>query len=122
MTTFARFDETRTYPVWEGITARAVRGDRITMALVDLEPGAIAADHQHDNEQLGFVVQGELTMTIGGETRLLRRGDTYVIPGGVPHGAVAGADGCVVIDVFSPPRDDWEKLERGEPSPSAWSG
>jgi quercetin dioxygenase-like cupin family protein len=121
MSTFINFNDTRPYRVWDGVVARAVRGERITMALVDLAPNSLVGEHSHENEQLGFVIGGSLTFTIGGATQELAQGDTYVIPSSVPHDATAGPDGCVVVDVFSPPRADWEKLERQEPSPSRWS-
>jgi quercetin dioxygenase-like cupin family protein len=77
------------------------------MAVVDLEPNVAVPEHRHVNEQLGFVGRGSVTMTIGGESRELGVGDTYVIPTDVPHAAVAGAEGATVVDVFSPPREDW---------------
>ena len=40
--------------IWDGVTAQAVEGDRVTLAVVDLEPGASVLEHRHDNEQLGF--------------------------------------------------------------------
>jgi quercetin dioxygenase-like cupin family protein len=120
MTAFSNFNDTRPYRVWDGVKARAVDGERITMALVDLAPNSVVAEHKHENEQLGFVIGGSLTFTIGGETRELIRGDTYVIGANVPHQASAGPDGCVVVDVFSPIRADWEKLPRDEPSSSRW--
>jgi quercetin dioxygenase-like cupin family protein len=120
MTVFSNFNSRERHQVWDGIQGRVITGERITMALVDLEPNAPVQEHSHHNEQLGFIVEGELTFTIGGETRTLRAGDTYSIPANVPHHAVTSSEGCVVIDVFSPVREDWEKLERHEPSPSAW--
>ena len=120
MPIFSEFNAQQPYAVWEGINARAIVGERMTMALVDLDPDMEVPEHHHPNEQLGFVMQGELTFTIGGETRTLHPGETYSIPPDVPHSAVTGAQGCVVIDVFAPVRADWEELERGDPSPSAW--
>lgn len=104
------------------MTARVVNGDRLTLAAVDLEPGAVVAEHRHENEQLGFVIQGSITFTIGGERREIGAGDTYAIPTMVPHEAVAGPNGCTVVDVFAPVRADWEKLERPEPFPPDWPG
>ncbi|HVB26693.1 MAG TPA: hypothetical protein VNE21_02135 [Mycobacteriales bacterium] len=43
-------------------------------------------------------------MTLDGVRRLLRADDIYHAPPGVPHGLVAGAGGCVIVDLFSPPR------------------
>jgi hypothetical protein len=68
-------------------------------------------EHHHENEQLGFVIAGMVTMVIGGEKRELHTGDTYAIPSHVPHSAVAGPDGATVTDVFAPVRADWAKIE-----------
>jgi quercetin dioxygenase-like cupin family protein len=120
--TFAAFDALRPYAVWPGVVARAVHGRELTLALVDLEPDAVVAEHRHVNEQLGFVVRGGLRFTIGGETRDLVAGDSYVIPSDVPHDALAGPEGATVVDVFAPPRADWEKAPRLAPAPGAWPG
>jgi unsaturated pyranuronate lyase len=104
----------------DGIKARAVTGDRLTMAIVDLEPNAISPEHKHDNEQLGFVIRGSMTMRIGEEVLELHAGDTYSIPSNVEHGAAAGPDGATVTDVFAPVRADWESRERLAPSAGDW--
>ena len=118
--TFRPLAELRPYAIWEGVTARVVNGERMTLAAVDLKPNAIVAEHHHDNEQLGVILQGTMTFTIGGETRHLSAGDTYVIPSHVPHDAVAGPEGATVVDVFAPGRADWEKLPRPDPFPPEW--
>ena len=108
------------YTVASGVTARAVNGKRMTLAVVDLEPGAVVPEHHHENEQLGFILQGTMVFTIGGERRDLVAGDTYEIPSNVPHDAVAGPEGCTAVDVFAPLRADWEKLPRPDPFPPDW--
>ncbi len=120
MSMFEPLQEIRPYELGEGITARAVNGERMTMAVVDLAPNAILAEHQHENEQLGFVVKGSMTMRIGDEMRELRAGDTYTIPSNMPHGAAAGPEGCTATDVFAPTRADWERLERSEARAGDW--
>jgi quercetin dioxygenase-like cupin family protein len=120
VTTFHSLSRLRPHLIREGITARVVEGERMTMAVVDLDPGAVLTEHHHENEQLGFVIAGIITMRIGGEKRELRAGDTYTIPSHVPHDALAGPEGCTVTDVFAPVRADWADLKRGEPSPGNW--
>ncbi len=120
MSTFHHLRDIRPYAIRQGITARAVEGGRMTMAVVDLDPGAVLPEHHHENEQLGFVIAGIITMRVGTETRELHAGDTYTIPSNVPHDAKAGPEGCTVADVFAPVRADWAKLERSDPSPGRW--
>lgn len=118
--TYDKLSDLRPYRLREGITARAVNGERMTMAVVDLDPGSILAEHKHENEQMGFVLSGSMTMRIGGEERELHAGDTYVIPSNTPHDAVTGPEGCTAVDVFAPIRMDWEQLPRLDPSSGRW--
>ena len=92
----------------------------MTLAAVDLEPGAVVAEHRHENEQLGFVIKGSVLFTIAGEKRQLQAGDTYAIPSNVPHHVVTGPEGATLVDVFAPVRADWEKLPRPDPFPPDW--
>jgi uncharacterized RmlC-like cupin family protein len=62
----------------------------MTFAVVELDPNTAVELHQHPNEQMGVVLSGSLRFTVGAEERELRPGDTYAIPGGVPHQAVSG--------------------------------
>jgi quercetin dioxygenase-like cupin family protein len=107
-------------PIWDGIRARVVEGREMTFAIVELDPGATAAKHEHANEQIGLVLKGSITFTVGDETRQLSVGDTYEIAGRVPHEATAGPEGAVVIDVFAPVRADWGALDAGDPQPPRW--
>lgn len=118
--TFESIADLPPYVVFKGITARAVRGDRMTFAVVDLEPGAALPEHHHENEQMGLVISGTITMRIGSDKRELHAGDTYVIPSDVPHDALTGPEGATVVDVFAPVRADWEQLPRLDPSPGSW--
>jgi quercetin dioxygenase-like cupin family protein len=117
---FRALADLRPYAIWNGVTARVVNGDRMTLASIDLGPGVAVPQHHHENEQLGFVIRGSLTFTIDGDSRVLNAGDTYVIPSHVPHDVVAGAEGATVVDVFAPIRADWEKLPRPDPFPPDW--
>ncbi len=98
--------------VWPGVVGRVVEGQRLTVAVVELAPGAIVPAHVHQNEQIGFVIEGSIAATIGDETAELHAGGTYSIPGGCRHELRAGPQGCVVADIFAPPREDWAVLER----------
>ena len=120
MSTFLELRGIRPHVLREGVTARAVTGERMTLAVVDLEPNSTVPEHKHDNEQLGFVIGGTLTMRIGSEKRELHAGDTYTIPSNVSHEATAGSDGATVVDVFAPLRADWASLKREEPSAGRW--
>lgn len=118
--TFRELRAIRPHVLREGVHARAVTGERMTLAVVDLEPNSTVPEHKHENEQLGFVITGAITMRIGSEKRELHAGDTYTIPSNVPHEAIAGAEGATVVDAFAPLRADWASLPRNEPSAGRW--
>ena len=117
---FRPLADLRPYKVWDHVYARAINGERMTLAVIDLEPNSVVPEHHHENEQLGFVLRGSLTFTIGGEKRELHAGDTYAIPSHVPHDVVVGPEGSSVVDSFAPIRADWEKLDRPDPFPPEW--
>ncbi|MBW4437057.1 MAG: cupin domain-containing protein [Pleurocapsa minor GSE-CHR-MK-17-07R] len=76
-----------------------------------LERDSVVPDHSHMNDQVGYVIHGRVEMTIGGIAKVLVRGDSYAIPGGIVHSARALED-SIAIDVFSPPRDDYRTEAR----------
>jgi quercetin dioxygenase-like cupin family protein len=111
------------FDVWgEAVRARRVQGERLTLAIVELAPNAVVPEHRHDNEQLGVCIAGSMRFRIGDETRDVGPGDTWNIPGGVPHQVDVGPDGATVAECFTPVRADWAALERleGRPAPT-WS-
>jgi quercetin dioxygenase-like cupin family protein len=108
--------------IWDGVAARAVHGDRLTLAVVELDPGSVVPEHAHEHEQLGLVLSGSVTFRVSDETRELRAGGTWRIPSNAPHEVHVGPEGAVVIDAFAPARDDWsdrEPLERPPRWPAA---
>ena len=88
----------------EGLRMDILQRPDVLFSFVTLEPGAVAAAHSHSEEQVVIVLEGEMTFTIDGEERVMKHGDIAVVPPWVPHGAVAGPNGCREVDVFSPPR------------------
>ena len=120
MSVYSNLSDLPPLPIWPGLLARLVEGDRITMAVVELSPGGVVGRHQHMNEQLGLVLAGSVTFRIGDEERALAPGDTYTIRAEVAHEAVAGPDGAVVLDIFSPVREDWRRFEAVAPQKSLW--
>ena len=106
--------------VWEGVTVRAVHGERLTLAVVELAPGAVVGEHSHDHEQLGMVLRGSISFRVGDEERELGPGETWEIRSNTPHHAVAGPDGASVLDLFAPPRSEWEQAEPADAGAARW--
>ncbi|HEX5164972.1 MAG TPA: cupin domain-containing protein, partial [Thermomicrobiales bacterium] len=100
---FYDIDKLPTLAPVAGIKMSVMVGGAMMANWVRIEPGAAVPTHAHEHEQIGLVLEGEILMTIGDETRALVPGHAYTIPGNLPHAAVAGPQGCLVLDIFSPP-------------------
>lgn len=88
---------------------RLITGDRMMLAHVYLKKGCIVPRHQHENEQLTYVLEGALHFWIGedGSKEItIGAGEVLHIPSNVWHKAEALED-TLDVDVFSPPRADW---------------
>ena len=120
MSAFDELAAVRPLAIWEGVLARAVDGEHSTLAVVELDPGSVVAEHSHENEQLGIVLSGSLNFRVGSEVRELGPGGTWRIEANTPHEVHAGPEGAVVIDAFAPRRDDWSAAEHSEPRPPRW--
>ena len=90
-----------------GTSIRPMWGEKVMMVIVDIADGRIVQTHSHPHEQAGTVLQGTMELTIGEETRVLRTGDFYVIPGDVDHSARSLGGACQALDIFGPPREEY---------------
>lgn len=117
---FDRLGDLAPQQLFEGFLARSVHGEQLTLAVVEIEPNAVLPEHEHVNEQFGMVLRGAARFTVGDETRELGPGDIWRIPAHTRHTLVAGPDGAEVLDVFSPPRDDWSELPALTPEQPRW--
>ncbi len=95
---------------------RLIWGEKVMAAIITVPANQPTSPfHKHPNEQLGIVLEGEVTLTIGDETRKLKQGDAYVAPANVPHGRAAVSKNQIkMLEVFSPPREDLVK--QGSPA------
>ena len=88
---------------------RLITGERVMLAHVYLKKGCIVPRHQHDNEQITYIVEGALKFWIGEDEKkelTVRPGEVLHIPPNVWHKAEALED-TLDVDIFSPPRQDW---------------
>ena len=102
--TWVRWDEQEPLEMLPGLRFQPVLGEGLMVNFVHFEPHTEAPLHWHDEEQISYVIDGELEFEVAGEQRLLRRGEAVVIPPNVPHGARTHDGPCLEIDVFHPPR------------------
>ncbi len=91
----------------EGAEFKAlVHGHKTMLCEFRLKAGVAVPLHEHPHEQIGYLVSGKMTLTIGDEKFDVTPGDSWAIPGGVPHTAQVEED-SLVIEVFSPVREDY---------------
>jgi len=94
-------------PVLEGIEQKTlVHGDKTLMVEFRLRQGAFLPLHSHPHEQIGYLVRGRIRLTIGADVHDVQAGDSWCIPGGMPHGAEI-AEESVAVEVFSPVREEY---------------
>ena len=109
--TFYRWDDMPKEEVTGALSRRLITGDRMMLAHVYLKKGCVVPKHQHENEQLTYVLEGALHFWIGedgSEEVVVGPGEVLHLPSMVWHRAEALAD-TLDVDIFSPPREDWLK-------------
>jgi quercetin dioxygenase-like cupin family protein len=94
-----------------GVSMSACWGTGLMANRVEMLPGSEIPLHSHPEEQLGVIIEGELILDVDGEPHPLGPGQAYVVASGFRHGGRAGADGCVLIDVFGPVRADYRDAQ-----------
>jgi quercetin dioxygenase-like cupin family protein len=120
MSSYGDLDSARPIQVWDGLIARPVEGEQSTLAVVEMDANVAIPEHSHANEQLGVLISGSMTFTVGGEVSEIGPGDTWRILGNVPHSVISGPEGAVLVESFAPHRADWESRERLAPRPPRW--
>ena len=95
----------------DNIARRMIVGANEMLVRWQLKKGAVVARHRHPHEQMVVVLQGKLRLAVGDDETTMGTDDIVVIPPHVPHEAEALED-TVVLDIFSPPREDFLSGER----------
>lgn len=93
-----------------GCRLRTPYGEHLMLSYLEMDAGAEVPLHSHPHEQGGILLSGVLELTIGDETRRVTAGSLFLIPPNTPHRAYACDGPAVVLDVFSPVREDYAAL------------
>lgn len=93
----------------EGIRRKVVgHTPHLMSVLVQFDEGAIGTPHAHEvHDQIAYVIAGSFEAVVQGERRILKAGDAFIAPHDCTHGVVALEDKSVLLDQFSPRRDDY---------------
>jgi quercetin dioxygenase-like cupin family protein len=92
------------------IGRQLIHTETMTLARVVLSKGALVPVHEHESEQIATVLEGRLRFVVSGEERVVTAGESVPLPANVPH-EVEALEDSVVLDVFSPVREDWRRGE-----------
>lgn len=84
--------------------------DKILMAKVWFDEGAVGAVHAHHHSQVSYVISGKFEVEVDGRKEVLGAGGCFFIPSMKMHGAVCLEPG-ILLDVFSPAREDFLGME-----------
>ena len=107
--THHRWDELPREELKEGVERRLVSTERMMIAHIYFDKGAVVPRHEHENEQLTYILEGTLRFWLGedeAEVVDVRAGEVLHIPSWVPHRAEA-LERTLDCDIFCPPRQDW---------------
>lgn len=93
----------------DGIRRKVVgHTPELMSVLVQFDQGAIGTVHAHDgHDQIAYVIAGAFEADVGGAKQRLGIGDAFIAPRLVPHGVVALEPASMLLDQFSPRRDDY---------------
>ena len=91
------------------IGRKMITGERMMIAQIFLKKGSVVPRHQHENEQITYLLDGALRFHLGStgaQEVTVRAGEVLTIPPNLPHTAEALED-TLDVDIFDPPRQDW---------------
>ncbi|MBL8383199.1 MAG: cupin domain-containing protein [Burkholderiales bacterium] len=97
----------------EGIETSVFPGKQVMISVVRIAPNAAGSVHSHPEEQWGVLLEGSCTRIQDGEAVQCEVGDFWCSPGGSMHGIRGGPEGAVVLDIFSPPREEYKVAGSG---------
>ena len=101
---FFKWDAQDPIEVTPGLRFQPILGTNLMANFVTFEPNTEAPLHWHDEEQISLVIEGEFEFEVGGQKKVVRRGEAVLIPPNVPHAARTFDSTCLEIDIFNPPR------------------
>lgn len=96
-------------PMTPGVKRRIREdGEKLMLVEVHFEAGSAVPEHAHVHEQVTYVVSGRMSFTVAGREQEVAAGGSLRLPSNVPHAARA-LEASVLLDSFSPPREDFRK-------------
>lgn len=98
-------------PLSDGIFRQMIHGERLMICRLTIAPGTATTEHDHMHEQMTIVEKGRVRFIVGQEEKVFGPGDVILLPSGLWHGATMLDEEVILIDIFSPIREDFLKRE-----------
>jgi quercetin dioxygenase-like cupin family protein len=105
--------------IGDGVVRQMIHGETLMICRLTIAPGTMTAAHQHLNEQMTIVEKGRVRFVLGSREQVFGPGDVLLLPSGFWHGATMLDEEVVLIDIFSPIREDFLKPTGGGASHDA---
>lgn len=94
--------------VMNGDVVWDLTGESLQVIRSEMAPGTDFPIHQHHQEQIIIVLEGELEFTVGSQTQIVGSGQVIHVPPQTPHGGrVHSQERVLTIEAFHPVRDDF---------------
>ena len=90
-----------------GVKRQMIVGEKLMICRLRIGPNIVTPVHDHPHEQMTIVERGRVLFTIGDEQRIASAGDVLHFPSGTWHGATMLDEEVILIDIFSPIREDF---------------
>jgi unsaturated pyranuronate lyase len=91
----------------DGISRQMIYGERLMVCRFSFAPRVVTPVHSHSHEQITLVERGRVRFTVAGVDRIAAAGDVLFFPSGLEHGATMLEEPVVLVDIFSPPREEF---------------
>ena len=91
----------------DGVERQMIVGENVMVCRLRFAPRVVTPEHEHPHEQITLVERGRVLFTVGDEQRVAEAGDVLHFPPGSWHGATMLDEEVILIDIFSPIREDF---------------
>jgi quercetin dioxygenase-like cupin family protein len=98
--------------VADGIERQMVVGGKLMICRLKIQPRVVTPVHTHEHEQVTMVERGRVLYIIDGVERVCAPGDVLLFPPHLPHGATMLDEEVVLVDIFTPRREDFLQPQR----------
>ena len=108
MLSFSHMDSCDGKTIADGVTVRPFYLHSTCLALLEMHAGSCIPQHRHIHEQISYVLEGKIEVTVGGEVRILGKGEVFGVKSNLSHSIRALGAGAKMVVASSPLLQDYE--------------